>query len=250
MKNILLIILLFITTNSFSKSTMKDSIFLPGDKTYPIIKGSIKKIGIENSDRGTLVNLYDQRGVIDSQYTNDGTFSFEVRCNTKYSIKAHNLYFIFDKLEIDNACKYEDKILNVVLIARKNPRFNINICYKQASLAPILFNYKDTTLTCENKVQLLRFKNTLTRFPKHNILLSTHTDSRGSKEENLKLSKKRAKVVKNFLISEGIIPERIIAKGYGESRLTNKCSDGIICSEIQHSVNNRVTFRYITTNKK
>lgn len=45
-----------------------------------------------------------------------------------------------------------------------------------------------------------------------------HTDSQGAEDYNLKLSQARAESVKNYLISKGIAPERIEAKGYGESK--------------------------------
>ncbi len=45
-----------------------------------------------------------------------------------------------------------------------------------------------------------------------------HTDSRGNDEKNLKLSQRRADAVRKFLISEGIEPERLQSKGYGEDR--------------------------------
>lgn len=45
-----------------------------------------------------------------------------------------------------------------------------------------------------------------------------HTDSRGSAEYNLELSRKRAAAVKKFLVDEGIDPARLESEGYGETR--------------------------------
>ena len=45
----------------------------------------------------------------------------------------------------------------------------------------------------------------------------SHTDSRDTEEYNLTLSQKRAQVVVQYLIDKGIEPERLLAKGYGES---------------------------------
>jgi len=48
------------------------------------------------------------------------------------------------------------------------------------------------------------------------IELRSHTDTRGSDEYNDVLSQKRAQSVVDFIISQGIDPRRLVAKGYGE----------------------------------
>lgn len=50
------------------------------------------------------------------------------------------------------------------------------------------------------------------------IRIEGHTDSRGSEQYNLKLSKMRAQSVHDYLVDKGIAPDRLEAKGYGESR--------------------------------
>jgi outer membrane protein OmpA-like peptidoglycan-associated protein len=46
----------------------------------------------------------------------------------------------------------------------------------------------------------------------------------------------------NWLISKGINKARLTAKGYGESQLLNKCSDGVKCIEEEHQANRRSEF--------
>ena len=48
------------------------------------------------------------------------------------------------------------------------------------------------------------------------VEIAGHTDNVGDKAANLKLSQARADAVRNFLISNGIVSNRIISKGYGE----------------------------------
>ena len=50
------------------------------------------------------------------------------------------------------------------------------------------------------------------------IEIAGHTDNTGSKEDNLKLSQRRASRVKKYLINKGIDARRIKAKGYGEDQ--------------------------------
>lgn len=77
------------------------------------------------------------------------------------------------------------------------------------------------------------------------VFIESHTDMRGTKKENQELSDRRAKAVTDYLISKGINATQLFAKGFGESRLLNKCADGVVCSESEHAVNRRTTFRVI-----
>ena len=77
------------------------------------------------------------------------------------------------------------------------------------------------------------------------VFIESHTDMRGTKRENQNLSDRRAKAVTDYIISKGINASQLYAKGFGESRLLNKCSDGIVCSEAEHSINRRTTFRVV-----
>jgi outer membrane protein OmpA-like peptidoglycan-associated protein len=75
--------------------------------------------------------------------------------------------------------------------------------------------------------------------PKMKVRLSAHTDSRGTKIYNQRLSEKRALSAKDYLINNGISGQRIEAVGFGELRLRNKCEDNIACTEEEHSYNRR-----------
>ncbi len=50
------------------------------------------------------------------------------------------------------------------------------------------------------------------------VVISSHTDSKGSRAANLKVSKNRGKTIKDFLQSKGVKSEKIVVKAYGETR--------------------------------
>jgi outer membrane protein OmpA-like peptidoglycan-associated protein len=77
------------------------------------------------------------------------------------------------------------------------------------------------------------------------VAIESHTDSRGTKKNNQSLSERRAQAVVNYLIAKRINPSQLTANGYGENRLTNRCSDGVSCTEREHASNRRTTFRVI-----
>ena len=56
-------------------------------------------------------------------------------------------------------------------------------------------------------------------YPLTAVVIEGHTDGSGSAQYNLQLSQRRAESIRQYLIDEfGIAPERLSAKGYGESK--------------------------------
>jgi outer membrane protein OmpA-like peptidoglycan-associated protein len=68
----------------------------------------------------------------------------------------------------------------------------------------------------------------LNEFEKTRINIAGHTDSVGKASYNQALSEKRAESVATFLAQQGVHPERVIVKGYGESQpiASNKSKGG------------------------
>lgn len=91
----------------------------------------------------------------------------------------------------------------------------------------------DARIALDKVVDFLNANSTLT------IELGSHTDSRASNSYNMTLSQNRAEAAVDYIVSKGIDQSRITAKGYGESKLTNLCKDGVTCSEMQQQMNRR-----------
>jgi len=90
-----------------------------------------------------------------------------------------------------------------------------------------------------------RLKNILNTNPDIIVELGWHTDSRGNDSDNLRLSQKRADFAVTYLTNNGIDKNRIVGKGYGESKLLNKCKNGVKCTEEEHLLNRRIEFKII-----
>lgn len=82
--------------------------------------------------------------------------------------------------------------------------------------------------------------------PGMEIELSSHTDCRGSRASNAKLSAQRAEAAVNYLIKNGISYRRLTATGYGETKVLNGCEcEGAVrssCTEFEHQANRRTVF--------
>ncbi|WP_417358998.1 OmpA family protein [Galbibacter sp.] len=108
---------------------------------------------------------------------------------------------------------------------------------------PIYFEYDKAEITPKAEVALEKVFYVMEEFPEMRILIESHTDSRGSDDYNLSLSNLRAENTKRYLIGKGIDRSRIEgARGFGEQRLLNKCSNGVRCSDGEHALNRRSNF--------
>ena len=123
-----------------------------------------------------------------------------------------------DKLYIKNiriakgGVKYYDRVLTDGKIIVNGIKFDVNkATLKPESMGPI------------NKIYNLMVKN-----PNLNFSVEGHTDSDGSDEINMKLSKARGKAVMDKLVAMGIDASRLKSDGFGESKPidTNNTPEG------------------------
>ena len=77
--------------------------------------------------------------------------------------------------------------------------------------------------------------------PEIYIELGSHTDDRNTDVYNLDLSQRRAKSAVDYLISRGIQSKRVLAKGYGESKLMIENAQ----TEADHQINRRTEFKVL-----
>jgi outer membrane protein OmpA-like peptidoglycan-associated protein len=82
----------------------------------------------------------------------------------------------------------------------------------------IQFDTDKATLRPESYLQLHAILAELKRKPELKVEISGHTDSTGTAAHNMELSRARAKVVADYLITEGIDKSRITWKGYGYTK--------------------------------
>jgi outer membrane protein OmpA-like peptidoglycan-associated protein len=98
------------------------------------------------------------------------------------------------------------------------------------------FNVRDgdATKTMDEVVAFLK------AHPEVKISLNSHTDSRATKEYNEKLSQRRSKAAKDYLLSKGVSAKQIGNLSWsGESVMVNSCGDEVPCTEEMHQLNRR-----------
>lgn len=85
------------------------------------------------------------------------------------------------------------------------------------TLQNVFFGFNQSTLSMDSKRALDKVATVLKGNPHLKILVSGHTDSKGSAGYNILLSKRRARNSRNYLINKGIKSSRIKAEVFGES---------------------------------
>ncbi len=107
----------------------------------------------------------------------------------------------------------------------------------------IYYDYNKSNITDIASMDLFEIIYFLENNPEASVELSSHTDSRGGDSYNEKLSQSRSDAAVGYITDRGIQKPRIVAKGYGEKQLVNKCDDGVNCGEAEHSKNRRTEIR-------
>ena len=111
------------------------------------------------------------------------------------------------------------------------------------NLKDIYYNFDKFDIRLDASKDLERLLQLLRTYPSMHISLESHTDSRGNNAYNKNLSANRAKAARSYLVSKGIAASRLTSQGFGESRLKNRCADGVTCSEAEHQQNRRTEVR-------
>ncbi|NUN99659.1 MAG: OmpA family protein [Saprospiraceae bacterium] len=89
---------------------------------------------------------------------------------------------------------------------------------KTYTLTKVLFNTAEAIVLPESFAELDALAAYLQEQPKLRVEIGGHTDNVGEERANALLSENRAKAVCQYLAGKGVAPERLIAKGYGESK--------------------------------
>ena len=110
---------------------------------------------------------------------------------------------------------------------------------KRIVLQPIYFEYDKSNITQEGAAELDKLVAIMKANPNMIVFAKSHTDNRGEDAYNIRLSERRAKATQQYIISQGIEPDRIQAKGFGESEPKIECEE---CSEEQHALNRTSEF--------
>ena len=224
----------------------------------------------EDINRTLLPNvglkLYDERGQLlaTSQSDSTGRFKFDVKLDIGYDyiVVAEKQTFITENKQFSTIGKGvpEEELIDSVT----NITFETDVILYQNIFADleidngggedgtgrptivlegILYDFDDWRIRPDAARELDKLVAYLKSRENIRVELGSHTDARGRGGYNMKLSKRRAESAVEYIVAQGIEPERIEAKGYGKTQLliTNAIS------EEEHQQNRRTTVTIIGT---
>lgn len=113
---------------------------------------------------------------------------------------------------------------------------------KLLQLSTIYFDFDKYNIRQDSEVEVEKVIAAMEKYSSLRIKVNAHTDSRGKDAYNLWLSQKRAEATVNYMVSKGISADRLEGEGFGETKLMNKCSNGVKCTPEEHELNRRSEF--------
>lgn len=149
----------------------------------------------------------------------------------------------FETAEVKVTTEGEEDVYYEILLTPKSiPIKEGDDLAKTFNIKEIYFDFDKSNIRPDAAVELAKVVDVMKEYPNMILEVRSHTDSRGSDSYNESLSNRRAKSTVKWIIEHGINSSRISGKGYGETQLTNKCSNGVPCSKEAHQANRRSEF--------
>jgi outer membrane protein OmpA-like peptidoglycan-associated protein/tetratricopeptide (TPR) repeat protein len=202
----------------------------------------------DQEDGAALANvklsLFDEKFqfIKENMADKKGQYNFDVECGKTYYVRAEKSDFE-TKESIIIIAKITGTTNLALAIDKRIKSIGVGTdLAKTVDIPTIYFDLDKWNIRPDAAFQLEKIVEVMKQFPAMKIDVRSHTDSRQTAPYNLNLSNRRAKSTVEWLEKKGIESNRLTGKGYGETKLVNKCSDDIKCTEAEHQANRRSEF--------
>ncbi|MBJ2127287.1 OmpA family protein [Flavobacterium sp. IB48] len=192
----------------------------------------------------TKVSLFGSDMSLKSSTISDasGKYTFSVECGKMYFVRAEKPEYSTKELTVTIGTESGKTTLPIQLeksTCKVTVGDDLGKCF---GIKMIYFDLDKSNIRREAALDLEKILAVMNDYPNMKIDVRSHTDSRASHQYNEALSDRRAKSTIQWLVKNGIAPNRLTGKGYGENQLVNKCADGVKCTEEEHQANRRSEF--------
>lgn len=250
----------FLSSNRLGGKGFDDIYHFEMRYTPVIIKGTVRDRENYIEIANAKVSLIDENNdTIKIAYTKeDGGYIFGAYRNRNYKVVASKEFFATsekevttynrmpnEKIIVDHLLETDYQMIDLdeiePLSLEKESEEQIEVIVVEH----INFDFDRYNVNPEAAGKLNQLISTLEMYPEYEVRIESHTDSRGSDEYNLGLSKSRALATFEYLIDHGVDPLIIEYNGFGETQLLNRCDDGVDCSDEEHAVNRRSMIKLV-----
>jgi outer membrane protein OmpA-like peptidoglycan-associated protein len=222
------------------ETRVRDVPMVKGD--YVMLQGLILEETQNMPLQRAAITIIDNRTqlVVDSTMSlGNGTFTVALPWDSlaNYSIIGAKNGFLSKSLHLERRDSQEMSIS----IGLEEAKFGLEHSHKI-----IYYNYNAANLDLLSKKDLNEIYAFLNENMDAKLEIRSHTDSRGTKQYNLELSRRRSDAVIQYIQARRQIPsERFISWGFGEEYLLNDCADGKPCTEEEHARNRRTDIKIV-----
>jgi outer membrane protein OmpA-like peptidoglycan-associated protein/tetratricopeptide (TPR) repeat protein len=212
-----------------------------------MVKGIVRDKETNEPIADATVELINASGKIINNVSSNqnGEYTFEVECEKNYSVRGSKQ-------------DYEDDVQSFSTTAVNGREQTVDLYLKnllavpcEIVINPIFFDFDKWNIRTDSKYDLEHIVDVMRAYPEMKIKIESHTDRRGTMRYNDKLSDRRAKSTRDYIVSRGIAAERIVsAIGYGERRklISDEEIDNMKTraeKEAAHQKNRRSHFRIV-----
>lgn len=164
----------------------------------------------------------------------DGSYLVVLNEGESYGLFCSKDGYLFKSFNFDYSDKksFDAKMLDIYL---EKLEVDAKVVLNNVFFPTAEYKLEDASKTeLEKLVKFLNYNKSVT------IEISGHTDNVGKKENNLLLSKNRAKSVYDFLVTQNIDATRLVFEGYGDAKpvMSNETKEG-------RQMNRRTEFRVV-----
>lgn len=223
------------------RGSIDDDIYLVLETCEITLAGTVFDQETKELLPGASVQLLDANNALIQEIFvgDDAAFEFTVSCDTKYVIRGMKKDYESYETTITTPDKTASVTVPVPLKRIGCPPKDLGCIL---DLQPIYFDFDRYNIRPDAAIELAKILSAMRKYEDLIIHIESHTDARAPKRYNEILSERRAQATLNWLVAKGIDRSRLSAKGYGENKLVNKCSDGADCTEEEHQLNRRSMF--------
>jgi outer membrane protein OmpA-like peptidoglycan-associated protein len=209
-----------------------------------LINGVVKDGTTGKPLANAKVFVYDVNNKTSSVYVSDanGKYAYNAKFKSKYLVKGMHEGYFADCQQVE--VKKQKKSANTEPLVLSKIQVN-----KTFEIKDLYYDYKKWDIRADAALVLDRLVHFLAEYPEIHVELGSHTDARGGDKYNHDLSQSRAASAVNYVVQHGIEAARIKAKGYGETKLLNRCKNNVKCSEEEHQLNRRTEVKVTEVEK-
>ncbi len=178
--------------------------------------GVVEVLG-QSSFLSEIIQDYTMRPDPNAKYRMDQTYAMEIpkveQQNLSLADEIVELEKELAKLEVIKKLGYDPTLIDVDISNTKKFKPGDKIILER-----IYFDFDKDNIRDESVIELSKLYYFMTSNPEMIVEVAGHTDSRGTDEYNIDLSRRRAKSVQKWLDERGIKAKRVVTKGYGEAK--------------------------------